>query len=175
MAKNNAWTDSLKKAKVAEDITRRVYEKLGWIVTDVRDNPQYQHEDIDFVCTWDQDKITVESKSDDTHQYGNFAFETVKNTNTGELGWALTTTADIITIYFPPIDLMYVLDGPKAVAWFMEHQHEFLEKTNHTARREGGVLYDSKFRTVSRDRLERESGAVLSKFHPLEYLKDKVS
>ncbi len=175
MANNNAWNDSLAKAKFAEGLTRQVYEKMGYAVSDVRDNPQYQQEDIDFVCTWNQEDTTVESKSDDTYQYGNFAFETVKNTNTGELGWALTTTANEITIYFPPIDLMYILDAQKAITWFKKHQHEFREVTNSTARREGGVLYCSKFRLVNRDRLERESGAVISVFHPQEYLKDKVS
>lgn len=175
MAKNNAWNDSLAKAKYAEALTRQVFEKMGCMVTDVSNDPEYQKEDVDLVCTWNQEDTTVESKSDDTYQYGNFAFETVKNTNTGELGWALTTTAQIITIYYPKVDVMYILDGQKTVDWFKKHQHLFPEKENSTARREGGVLYYSKFRTVNRKRFEKESGAVLSVFKPAEYLASDAS
>lgn len=178
MASNNAWVTSLGKAKRAEDLTRKIYEKYGYIIRDVRSDPRYQQEDVDFVCTNPEtnEDFTVESKSDDTYQYGNFAFETVKNTNTGVLGWALTTTADVITIYFPTADIMYVLDGQKTVAWFTENQHRFREITNSTARREGGVLYNSKFRIVPRDLFESETkDAVISAFSPSEYLCGKVS
>ena len=171
MTKNNAWAASLKKAKYAEALTRQIYEKMGCAVTDVSYDPEYQEEDIDMVCTTpDTQRFTIESKSDDTYQYGNFAFENIKNTNTGEPGWGLTTTADLITIYYPTTDIMYILDGHKTVTWFRENQHRFREVTNSTARREGGVLYQSKFRTVNRELFERESGAVLSVFKTADFL-----
>ena len=179
MAKNNAWTTSLEKAKRAEEVTRLVYEKMGWKTKDVRNEPNYQEEDIDFVFFCDipghEDEFTVESKSDDTYQYGNFAFENIKNTDKGTLGWALTTTAQYITIYYPTADVMYILDGPKTVEWFRQNQHLFPEKKNSTARREGGVLYKSKFRIVNRERFERESGAVLDVFFPSKFLQQKAS
>ena len=141
------------------------------------DSQEDEMEDIDFILINRRtgEKATLECKSDDTYQYGNFAFESVKNTNTGDLGWALTTTAQYITIYYPAIDKMYLLDGPKAIAWFAENQHRFKEITNSTARREGGALYHSSFRIVNRELFARESGAVIDSFIVSDFLKEQAS
>ena len=177
MAKNNPWLESNEKAKVAEALAANCFSAAGWASIDVSGNKKYQNEDIDFILINRRtgEKATLECKSDDTYQYGNFAFESVKNTNTGDLGWALTTTAQYITIYYPPIDTMYLLDGPKMVAWFTENQHRFRERKNSTARREGGALYHSLFRIVNRELFARESGAVIDSFIVSDFLKEQAS
>ena len=177
MAKNNSWQESNDKAKVAEALAAKCFSAAGWASLDVSKNKKYQEDDIDFILINRRtgERATLECKSDDTHQYGNFAFESIKNTNTGDLGWALTTKAQYITIYYPAIDTMYLLDGPRMVAWFTENQHRFKEITNSTARREGGALYHSSFRIVNRELFARESGAVIDSFIVSDFLKEQAS
>ena len=79
MAKNNSWQESNDKAKVAETLVANCFSAAGWASIDVSGNKKYQKVDIDFILINRRtgEKATLECKSDDTYQYGNFAFESV--------------------------------------------------------------------------------------------------
>lgn len=174
IAKLNGFANSDAKAKIAEEKVENCFYHTGnFDVENVRHIPEYREMDVDLILI---DKVTgekqtVEVKSDDFwRDNGNFAIESVSNTNTGSPGWGLFCKADYIAIYYPAVDKLFLLDGPRLVSWFTENQERYPEVTNGTERREGGVLYGSKFRKVKRSDVEREVGLV-AEITVNEYLK----
>lgn len=163
IAASNKFSVSLKKGKIAEGIVAKVFSHAGWECRDVSDDPKYRKMGIDFVLTdrLTGEEKTLEVKSDDTYQYGNFALEHVSNNGKDDPGWALTTQADYIAIYYPGIDTIYLLNGPKTVEWFTANQHRFKEKQNRTeSEYNGETLYPSKFRIVNRKLYDKEVGII---------------
>lgn len=153
--------------KDAEAAEKKVAEYFAkWYnVTSVRDVTEYQEMDIDLILTDKKtgEQTTLEVKSDKTYQYGNFAMEHVSNDLKGTEGCFLKTEADVIAIYYPLVNKLYLLDGPKTVKWFRENQHRFPEKKNGTKKMYGtGELYHSYFRLVNRQLFARETDAVIA-------------
>ncbi len=149
-------------AKVAEKKVAEYFDQW-YNVTSVRDVPEYQGKDIDLILIDKEtgEQKTMEVKSDKTYQYGNFAMENISNDLKGTEGCFLTTEADVIAIYYPLVNKLYLLDGPKTVTWFRENQHRCPEKKNGTKKMYGtGELYHSYFRLVNRQLFAKETDAI---------------
>ena len=85
-------TDMEKYGKLGEETFLKEYPNLD--IKDVRDNSQYQNEDIDFVVNHKDKQIKVEVKTDTVaYATNNIVFEVVAHNSSG---WGMISNADYI-------------------------------------------------------------------------------
>lgn len=155
--------DSFRKGKPAETLAAQRIKKAGWEITDVRQDPEYQAKDIDYVCFDDSDQWTVDVKTDRCYKTQNYFFEVLANVEAKKQGWAYMSEADyILIVYETPTGghELHVIDLPLARAWIKQNEQK-CRKIENATRRENGSIYHSQGVIYNRQKFAAESGAVI--------------
>lgn len=109
MLKNNFKND-LERGKVGEEIVKSFLGDLDWVtdLNDVRDDKEYQKQDIDFVV---KTSYSIEVKTDSlAHITGNLAYEYISNKNYNSVGCFEKTKSDYIYYYLTESKELYIID-----------------------------------------------------------------
>ena len=123
------------------------------LVKNVEKDPFYQEIDVDLVWRIRIDPVTVQNirievKADRLDTTGNFFFETWSNRERGSPGCFLYTQAEQLYYYFVETRKLYILPLKTVRPWFLEHQHEFLERDTTTTTPDGQGHYTTVGRLV---------------------------
>lgn len=112
------------KGEVGETAVIKHYQKLGCIIEDTSDNPQYFKDDIDMIINGQ----TVEVKTDyRMNETGNIALEMVSNYNPAYYkdGWFITSKAQIFVFYSPQTNNSYQVFADELRKVVFENQNQF--------------------------------------------------
>lgn len=107
---------SLKVGEVGEEAVKRIFTNLWprYTLVDVRDNPEYQRKDIDFLYLSPMRFVgnkSIEVKTDTVMaRTGNIYLECMDNCNTGRKGWFYASEADYLCYYDYHNDELYVIE-----------------------------------------------------------------
>lgn len=159
---DNYIMDSFRIGAVAEDLAAQRIINAGWEITDARKDPEYQAQDIDYICSGVDDSWSVDIKTDRCYCTGNYFFETVANIELHKQGWAYTSAAEYILIVYDTGAgyELHVINMPLTRDWLYGNIDQCRTITNST-KRENGTIYHSQGIIVSRSKFSNESGAVM--------------
>ncbi len=134
-----------KHGKVGEAAAVSLITAMGGAVKDVTNNEELQKLDIDYLASLNNIDFTLECKYASIDG-GADVFETIKNTNTQQLGWAYGTKADYVTIYKASMQQIHVIDVKKLQAWLpaVEQNYRVYYGKTYSEFYKNQILYESK-------------------------------
>lgn len=116
----------------------------GLTLDDVRDEPEYQRRDIDFIVHVDGDpkpySVDVKYAGVDG---GADLIETISNTRKGSLGWGYASEADIIIYYKKPLHQFHFLEMRNVRAFLKNEDLTGCGRHSGKTYRSGVLLYES--------------------------------
>jgi hypothetical protein len=136
------WAETL---SVESESIETITKHLG-IVVDVRGNPLFQKEDVDFL--WNG--LRLELKVDRYYRTGNFFFETKCGDRPGCF---LSTQAEFIIYYFPEGKTLYWLPMPQTREWVLANKERFIEKSLESGNLYNGPSYKATGYLVKRNEI----------------------
>ena len=119
--------DSIKVGKVGEKMIYN-YIKDNYkfsSIENVSNVKEYQDKDVDFICSYTNDKIYEIEIKTDTYDSGNLYFETISSIENNTLGCMLKTTAYFLFYYFINTKELYILNMKKYREWVMNNKNTF--------------------------------------------------
>lgn len=134
-----------KHGKIGEAAAVSLITSYGGKVEDVTNNAELQEQDIDFLASLNNIDFTLECKFASIDG-GADVFETIKNTNTKEEGWAYGTKADYVTIYKASMQQIHIIDVKKLQAWLpsVEQHYKVYYGKTYSEFYKNQILYESK-------------------------------
>lgn len=131
--------------KIGEAAAVSLITSYGGKVEDVTNNAELQEQDIDFLASLNNIDFTLECKFASIDG-GADVFETIKNTNTQQLGWAYGTQADYVTIYKASMQQIHIIDVKKLQAWLpaVEDKYKVYYGKTYSEFYKNQILYKSK-------------------------------
>jgi hypothetical protein len=134
-----------KHGKIGEAAATSLITAMGGAVKDVTDNEEMQELDIDFLACLNDINFTLECKYASIDG-GADVFETIKNTNTQEKGWAYGTKADYVTIYKASINQIHIIDVSALQSWLpaVEDKYRVYYGKTYSKFYKNQILYESK-------------------------------
>lgn len=133
------------QGKIGEAAAASLITSCGGTVEDVTNNEDLQKLDIDFLACLNNINFTLECKYASIDG-GADVFETIKNTNTNEPGWAYGTKADYVTIYKASIFQIHIIDVKKLQSWLptVEQHYKVYYGKTYSEFYKNQILYESK-------------------------------
>ena len=133
------------QGKIGEAAAASLITSYGGTVEDVTNNEDLQKLDIDFLACLNDINFTLECKYASIDG-GADVFETIKNTNTQQLGWAYGTKADYVTIYKASINQIHIIDVKKMQSWLpqVEDKYKVYYGKTYSEFYKNQILYKSK-------------------------------
>lgn len=134
-----------KHGKIGEAAAVSLIIAMGGTVKDVTRNEELQEADIDFLASLNNIDFTLECKFASIDG-GADVFETIKNMNTKEPGWAYGTKADYVTIYKASMQQIHIIDVRALQAWLpaVENKYKVYYGKTYSEFYKNQVLYESK-------------------------------
>lgn len=131
--------------KIGEAAAVSLIMAMGGTVEDVTNNEKLQESDIDFLACLNNINFTLECKYASIDG-GADVFETIKNTNTLQRGWAYGTKADYVTIYKASINQIHIIDVRALQAWLpaVEQHYKVYYGKTYSEFYKNQILYESK-------------------------------
>lgn len=131
--------------KIGEAAAVSLITSYGGKVEDVTHNEKLQKLDVDFLASLNNIDFTLECKYASIDG-GADVFETIKNTNTKEPGWAYGTKADYVTIYKASMQQIHIIDVKKLQSWLpaVEQNYRVYYGKTYSEFYKNQVLYESK-------------------------------
>lgn len=134
-----------KHGKIGEEAAASLITSCGGTVEDVTNNEDLQKLDIDFLACLNNINFTIECKYASIDGGAN-VFETIKNTNTNEPGWAYGTKADYVTIYKASMNQIHIIDVSALQSWLptVEQHYKVYYGKTYSEFYKNQILYKSK-------------------------------
>lgn len=134
-----------KHGKIGEAAAVSLITSYGGAVEDVTNNEELQKLDVDFLACLNDINFTLECKYASIDG-GADVFETIKNTNTQEKGWAYGTKADYVTIYKASMQQIHIIDVKKLQSWLpaVEQNYRVYYGKTYSEFYKNQILYESK-------------------------------
>ena len=134
-----------KHGKIGEEAAASLIAAMGGTVEDVTDNEDLQELDIDFLACLNNINFTLECKYASIDG-GADVFETIKNMNTKEPGWAYGTKADYVTIYKASINKIHIINVRALQSWLptVEQHYKVYYGKTYSEFYKNQILYESK-------------------------------
>lgn len=134
-----------KHGKIGEAAAVSLITSYGGKVEDVTNNAELQEQDIDFLASLNNIDFTLECKFASIDG-GADVFETIKNMNTKEPGWAYGTKADYVTIYKASMQQIHIIDVRKLQSWLpaVEQNYRVYYGKTYSEFYKNQILYESK-------------------------------
>lgn len=134
-----------KHGKIGEAAAVSLITSFGGTVKDVTNNEKLQKLDIDYLASLNNIDFTLECKYASIDG-GADVFETIKNMNTQQLGWAYGTKADYVTIYKASINQIHIIDVKKLQSWLpaVEQNYKVYYGKTYSEFYKNQILYESK-------------------------------
>lgn len=134
-----------KHGKIGEAAAVSLITSYGGTVEDVTNNEELQELDIDFLACLNDINFTLECKYASIDG-GADVFETIKNTNTKEEGWAYGTKADYVTIYKASMNQLHIIDVSALQSWLpaVEDKYRVYYGKTYSEFYKNQILYESK-------------------------------
>lgn len=134
-----------KHGKIGEAAAVSLIAAMGGAVEDVTCNEELQKLDVDFIASLNNINFTLECKYASIDG-GADVFETIKNTNTQEKGWAYGTKADYVTIYKASMQQIHIIDVKKLQSWLpaVENKYKVYYGKTYSEFYRNQILYKSK-------------------------------
>lgn len=134
-----------KHGKIGEAAAVSLIMGMGGTVHDVTNEEELQKLDIDYLASLNNINFTLECKYASIDG-GADVFETIKNTNTKEKGWAYGTKADYVTIYKASMQQIHIIDVKKLQAWLpaAEQNYRVYYGKTYSEFYKNQILYESK-------------------------------
>lgn len=121
-----------------------MYASPGLTLDDVRDEPEYQRRDVDFIVHVDGDpkpySVDVKYAGVDG---GADLIETISNTRKGSLGWGYASEADIIIYYKKPLHQLHFFEMRNVRAFLKNEDLTGCGRHLGKTYRSGVLLYES--------------------------------
>lgn len=134
-----------KHGKIGEAAAVSLIIAMGGAVKDVTNNEELQKLDVDFLACLNNINFTLECKFASIDG-GADVFETIKNMNTKEPGWAYGTKADYVTIYKASMQQIHIIDVRKLQSWLpaVEQNYRVYYGKTYSEFYKNQILYESK-------------------------------
>ncbi len=131
--------------KIGEAAAVSLITAMGGAVKDVTHNEKLQKLDVDFLACLNNINFTLECKFASIDG-GADVFETIKNMNTKEPGWAYGTKADYVTIYKASMQQIHIIDVRKLQSWLpaVEQNYRVYYGKTYSEFYKNQILYESK-------------------------------
>lgn len=138
------FNESLLRGQNGEATVAYTLMRMGYRVTDVRNDSTYQDIDTDLLGQRDNIKTTFEIKTDSyMAKTGNIYFETVSNEEMAVPGCMLKTKADVLLYYPEGLDYMLWIDMPTYREYVMSRQETYRDHSVQNRRRNGNGVSTS--------------------------------
>lgn len=134
-----------KCGKIGEAAAVSLIMAMGGTVEDVTNNEKLQESDIDFLACLNNINFTLECKYASIDG-GADVFETIKNTNTLQRGWAYGTKADYVTIFKASMNQIHIIDVRALQSWLpaVEQHYKVYYGKTYSEFYKNQILYESK-------------------------------
>ena len=118
--------EQLNKGKVGEEIIYWWLYNQNFYIEDVRDEPGYQKEDVDFVIFENGEQAKIEVKTD-FYTTGNIFVE-LESTLGKTRGCLLKTKSDFILYFFIKENKLFIIDTKEFQDYIVENKDRFPKK-----------------------------------------------
>lgn len=119
----------LQAGKTGEEIIYWWLYNQGFYIEDVRDEPGYQKEDVDFIITEQDKRAKIEVKTD-FYTTGNIFVE-LESTLGKTRGCLLKTKSDYIFYFFIKENKLFIIDTKEFQDYIVENKDRFPKKIVH--------------------------------------------